>query len=387
MVDLCKKIITALIISAIILSITIPAFSISNIPDTSAKASVLMIAGSNEVLYSKNSDEKLSMASTTKIMTAIIAIENGDLNKTITISDKMTAVEGTSSGLLPGDKIDLLTLLYCMMLQSGNDAANATAFAVSGSIEEFLRMMNDKARKIGMKNTHFCTVSGLDADDHYSTAYDMALLASYAINNDTFREICSTYKKTVCYGNPEYNRTLTNHNKLLKSYDGLIGVKTGFTKKSGRCLVSAAERLGVKLICVTLDDYNDWADHKKLLDYGFDTVKAIPLKINDDIKAKVVGSAQKSINVKMLFEPKIFSSNSDFSYSYTIELQHFLYAPVKKDDIVGRVLFYDKNGNMIYETPLVSSDDAKLLSKDDVKRKYDNGFSFKHIFKWIKGEK
>lgn len=382
-----NKIIAVLIIISVLFSFSVSCFAEIGAPGDSAKASILMIQGSNEVLYSKNSDKKMSMASTTKIMTSILAIESGNLEEEITVTDKMVRVEGTSSGLMAGDKIDLKTLVYCMLLQSGNDAANVTACAVSGSTEKFVELMNKKAAEIGMKNTHFSTPSGLDADDHYSTAYDMALLASYAIKNPIFKEACSTYNKTVSYGNPKYNRTITNHNKLLKSYKGMIGVKTGFTKKSGRCLVTAAERSGVTLICVTLDDWSDWNDHKRLLDYGFSAVKQVPLKFKSDLKIPVVGSKKDKINVKMLFEPKFFSSNGDFNYTYSVETEHFLYAPVKKSDIVGKVVFYDKNNIEIASVPLAASDNADILISKSKSNKEKRKFSIKRIFQIIKGEK
>lgn len=386
-----KKILAVLIIISVLFSFSVSVFASGGAPGDSAKASILMIQGTNEVLYSKNSDKKMSMASTTKIMTAILAIENGNLDEEITVTDEMVRVEGTSAGLLAGDKIDLLTLVYCMLLQSGNDAANVTAYAISGSSKKFVELMNSKAKEIGMKNTHFSTPSGLDADDHYSTAYDMALLASYALKNPVFKEACSTYKKTVSYGNPKYSRTLTNHNKMLKSYEGMIGVKTGFTKKSGRCLVTAAERSGVTLICVTLDDWSDWNDHKNLLDYGFSSLKNTILKLKNDITIPVVGSPDDKINVKMLFEPKFFSSNSDFNYTYSIEVEHFLYAPVKISEIVGKITFFDKNKNEIASVPLIASDNADLLvlnkenNEDETKK--EKKFSLKRIFQILKGEK
>ncbi len=381
-----KKIISLFL--ALILFVSAGTVSYSAPPVTdSAKASILMIKGSNEVIYAKNPDKKLSMASTTKIMTAVLTIENGNLDREITVTDKMVRVEGTSSGLLAGDKIDVKTLLYCMMLQSGNDAANVAAYAVSGSIEKFVALMNKKAREIGMKNTHFATASGLDADDHYSTAYDMAVLTSYAMNIPLFAEISSTYQKTVCYGNPKYNRTITNHNKLLKSYEGMIGVKTGFTKKSGRCLITAAERDGLTLICVTLDDWSDWTDHEKLLDYGFNAVKKTDLKLDLKLKADVVGSKKRSVDVKMKYVPEFFILNKNPEYSSKVEIQHFLYAPVKKGETVGKVLFYSKNGSEISSVPLVSYENADLFVKADNTNKNDRKFSLKRLFDFFKGEK
>lgn len=383
---MCKKAISVFVAAVLIFSFSVNSNSASAASD-SAKASVLIIGGSNEIIYSKNPDKKLSMASTTKIMTAVLVIENCDIDREITVTDEMVRVEGTSSGLLAGDKIDVKTLLYCMMLQSGNDAANVAAYAVSGSVEKFVELMNKKAREIGMKNTSFATPSGLDDEDHYSTAYDMAILTSYALNLPIFVEICSTYKKTVSYGNPKYNRTITNHNKLLQSYEGIIGVKTGFTKKSGRCLVTAAKRNGVTLICVTLDDWNDWDDHTKLLDYGFGAVKKFPLKLDFNLKIDVVGSKKHSVNIKMKYTPYFFTSESKLKYDSRIELQHFLYAPVKKGENAGRVVFYGKNGCEICSVPLLCDDSADFFVKTDNTNKNESKSVFKRISEFFKGER
>ncbi|MBQ4100232.1 MAG: D-alanyl-D-alanine carboxypeptidase, partial [Oscillospiraceae bacterium] len=205
----------------------------------SANSAVLIEMQTGKVLYEKNAHQKLSMASTTKIMTALLTLESQNLDTYFTVNPKVIQVEGTSMGLLEGDQVTLRALAYGMLLASGNDAANSAAVAVGGSIDAFVAMMNERAKLLGMKNTSFKTPSGLDDDGHYSTAYDMALLASAALSNPDFVEICSKETAKIKYGNPPYDRWLKNHNKLLTGYDGTISVKTGFTKKSGRCLVSA----------------------------------------------------------------------------------------------------------------------------------------------------
>lgn len=348
--------------------------------DISASSAVLLVSGSNEVLFEKSAYEKRPMASTTKIMSSIIAIESGRLDEEITVTQEMTAVEGTSMGLLPNDRVSVSELVYGMLLSSGNDAANATAITIAGSKDAFVSMMNDKAKQIGMLSTHFSTPSGLDADDHYSTAYDMALLGSYAIENEQFLEICSSSSAVVDYGNPPYKRRLTNHNKLLKIYDGAIGIKTGFTKKSGRCLVSAAERDGVTLICVTLNDADDWNDHKKLLDYGFDIVKRYD-NYQRDFLIRIVGGKEASANAQLQRAPKIGTLNGRITQKVYIE--HFLYAPVKKNDVVGYSLFYYQNGALADTVPIINKSDIGQ-TKYEKKAK----FSFIHrILRKIKGEK
>lgn len=348
--------------------------------DVSASSAVLLVSGSNEVLFEKSAYEKRPMASTTKIMSSIIAIESGRLDEEITVTQEMTAVEGTSMGLLPNDKVSVSELVYGMMLSSGNDAANATAITIAGSTEAFVSMMNDKAKQIGMLSTHFATPSGLDTDDHYSTAYDMALLGSYAIKNEQFLEICSSSSAVVDYGNPPYKRRLTNHNKLLKIYDGVIGIKTGFTKKSGRCLVSAAERDGITLICVTLNDADDWNDHKKLLDYGFGIVKRYD-NYQRDFLIRIVGGKDASVNAQLQRAPKISSLNGQITQKVYIE--HFLYVPVKKNDVVGYSQFYYQNGALADTVPIIIKSD---IGQNEYEKKAK--FSFIHrILRKIKGEK
>ena len=233
-------------------------------PSVSAKAAVVLCADNGEVLYSKNSEERLSMASTTKIMTALITLEEAQVeNRQVTITQEMVAVEGSSMGLRAGNVVTLDTLAKGMLLSSGNDAANAAALAISGSQEAFAQRMNDKAAQIGMENTNFVTPSGLDAEQHYSTAYDMALLARAVLEREELRRIVGTKTLNVA------GRYLANHNKLLWRYEGCTGLKTGYTDEAGRTLVSSAMRDGQELIAVTLNDPNDWTDHAALFDYGF----------------------------------------------------------------------------------------------------------------------
>lgn len=275
--DYIKKMVVCLI--CFMAMATVICIRISAEPEivTNAKSAVLIDADSGRILYSKNPERRLPMASTTKIMSAILSIESGNLDTPFLVDTDAITVEGSSMGLLEGDTVTKRDLLYGMLLPSGNDAANATSVAVSGNTKAFVELMNKKALEIGMKDTHFVTPSGLDdfTDEHYSTAIDMARLAAYAVKNETFREICST--KTVSLDLGGRNIWLSNTNKLLNSYEGVFGIKTGFTDKAGRCLVTACERDGVTLICVTLGDSTDWIDHEKLFDYGFKTLKRVIL--------------------------------------------------------------------------------------------------------------
>lgn len=307
----------------------------------SASSAVVMVAQTGEILYEKNAHTRRSMASTTKIMTSLIALEQADLKREITVNSNELNVEGTSMGLLPDDKVTFEALVYGMLLQSGNDAANVTAVKLGGTREKFISMMNKRAKELGMKDTNFVTPSGLDAKEHYSTAYDMALLGSAAILNPDFRYICSQKQAVVYYGNPPYRRTLTNHNKLLDFYEGCIGIKTGFTKKSGRCLVSAAERDGVVIVAVTLNAPDDWNDHIKMLDYGFSVVKNSVVETVDlPQEIQVVGGTKQYVNIK-ISEPITadLSKNTEEISTYVL-LDKFLYAPVRKGDKAGKIIYY-----------------------------------------------
>ena len=242
----------------------------------SARSAALYDPSSKTFLYTKNADERLPMASTTKIMTALVAIENASLDQSVAVSDEAIGTEGSSLYLKRGEILSMGDLLRGLMLRSANDAAAAIAYEISGSIEAFAEKMNEKAAIIGAESTHFTNPHGLDDTAHYTTAKDLAIIAAEALGNETFLSIVSTSKYIIKNTDGEA-RLLTNHNKLLSLYDGAIGVKTGFTKKSGRCLVGAAERDGTRLISVTINAPDDWNDHQALLDYGFFKLKSIPL--------------------------------------------------------------------------------------------------------------
>ena len=231
-----------------------------------AASAVLMDAESGRVLYQLDAHHPRLIASTTKLLTALVAVEQAeDLDEVVTVKGEWLGSEGSSIYLKAGEEITLRGLLYGLLLQSGNDAAMSVACHIAGSETNFVAMMNQKAAELGMRDSSFANPSGLNDDDHYSTAYDLALLARACLSNETVAEICATRAVTVGA------RTFINHNKLLSRYEGCVGMKTGFTEKAGRTLVSAATRNGQTLICVTLNDGDDWNDHAKLLDYGFAT--------------------------------------------------------------------------------------------------------------------
>lgn len=237
-------------------------------PSVSAKSAILMDADSGRVLYEKAADERSLVASTTKIMTGLLVCERGNLDEALTVPPQAVGVEGSSMYLKAGERVTVRELMYGMMLRSGNDAATALALHLSGSIPAFAARMNARARQLGLSNTHFENPHGLDSEQNYSTARDLARLACVAMQNEAFCRIVST-KSVYAAG-----RSLTNHNKLLWRYDGAVGVKTGYTKAAGRILVSAARRDGRTLVAVTIADPDDWRDHARLLDYGFSRVAA-----------------------------------------------------------------------------------------------------------------
>ena len=310
---------------------------------TSGLAGCVLETSSGRVLYSKNKDKKLPMASTTKIMTAITAIENcDDLDEKFIISPKAVGIEGTSLYLRKGDVFSTRDLLYALMLISGNDASVAIAEHVGGSTSEFVTMMNDLAKKIGAKNTHFANTHGLDADGHYTTAYDLALITAYALENETFKEIVSTKNIKITNGEGE-NRYLKNKNKLLFRLDGCIGVKTGFTNDAGRCLVSAIERDGVRFVCVVLNCGPMFEESETLLNTCANTYKLYDVtKIYDYKKLLPVYDGRKD-NVKI-------GTNESFIYPLSeweknnLKIEYNLVdhvdAPLKKGSEVGEIKIF-----------------------------------------------
>lgn len=233
-------------------------------PHCSAQSAVLYDCTAKRVLWGRNEDKPSLIASTTKIMTALVILENCKLSEPVQIPEEAVGVEGSSVYLQKGECLTVEELLLGLMLQSGNDAAVALAVHCAGSIPAFAAKMNATAERLEMRQSHFVNPNGLDHPDHYSTALDLAYLTSYALQNPDFARIVSTKQATI-----SGNRCLHNHNKLLWRYDGCIGVKTGYTRAAGRILVSAAERDGRRLVVVTIGDSEDWNDHCRLLDYGF----------------------------------------------------------------------------------------------------------------------
>lgn len=308
---------------------------------TSASAAVLVDVDSGRVLYAHNENAKMRIASTTKIMTALVALEHGDLSQRITVSAEAADTEGSSMYLQTGEELTLETLLYGLMLSSGNDAAVAVAQGVAGGTEPFVRLMNEKAEELGMTGTSFANPNGLDAPDHYSTAADMAVLTRAAMNNATLVRIASTRCATAG------GRTLTNHNRLLENLDGCIGLKTGYTRAAGRTLVSCVQRNGQRLAAVTLQDGNDWADHAALYEYGFSTYPLHrAVTIGETVgTAAVIGGVSASVPLaaaQSFFWPLAEGEELDIRF----DLPGSLSAPLKAGDPAGQAVFTLNGGEV-----------------------------------------
>lgn len=371
-----KKLISAVTV-AVIVAVTALTPSASGL-SLSARSAALLCVESGEFLYCKDADEKLSMASTTKIMTSLLALEYAQPDKEIVVTEEMVSVEGTSMGLVAGDSVSMRELVYGMLLQSGNDAANTVATVIGGNAEGFAKLMNERAEKIGMTDTNFVTASGLDAKEHYSTAHDMALLAAECLRNPEFAAICSQKTAKLTYGNPPYARTLTNHNRLLWSYPDAIGVKTGFTKKSGRCLVSAAKRGGVTLVAVTLKAPDDWSDHKELLDYGFSVCKTELLTCDlSASSAKVCGSDKSAVGLRLSYERQGLSG-----CECILLIKPMMYAPVNEGDIIGRAVFVS-GGKIVADIPVEAAENAAYVQAQEQPVAEKKGF-FTRLYEKIK---
>lgn len=330
----------------------------------SAQAYVLYCVENGEVLLHKNADEKKKPASTTKIMTTLLALEACEKNDPIVEFTEDMIAEGSSMYLKVGDVVHLSDLAKGMMMASGNDAANATAVTVSGDEKSFSKLMNKRAKEIGMSNTNFVTPSGLDDENHYSTALDLAKLMAEAMKNESFCEITKNESMEVCFLTPQKKVTYQNHNRLLKLYEYCIGGKTGYTKSAGRCLVSVSRKDGVTLVAVTLDAPSDWNDHIAMYDYGFEMLSSVD---TDDTKeeffADVVGADKDKVFLYCKdFQKAVVRKEDIKKVKRTVFIPSFLYAPLKVDDYVGEVV-YTIDDKVIAQNPLYVRDDVYRVKK------------------------
>ncbi|MEG2073344.1 MAG: D-alanyl-D-alanine carboxypeptidase family protein [Angelakisella sp.] len=337
-----------------------------------ASAAVVMEAESGRVLFAQNGGKRLPMASTTKILTALLALEAGDLDSPFAVDSDAVTVEGSSMGLQRGDTATLRALAGGMLSASGNDGANAAAVRISGSIPAFAEEMNRRAAAIGMKDSHFVTPSGLSAKEHYSTAYDMALLGAEALKNPIFAEMCAAKRLTLTFGNPPYARTLYNHNRLLSLYPPAIGIKTGFTREAGRCLVSAAQRDGVTLIAVTLRCGDDWNVHRALYERYFPMVRRVDIPPPHDLRLPVTGGASPWVLALPASNFSAIAVGGEVKeVRNEIFAPYFHYAPIKKGDILGKIVYYIDN-EILGECSLTAAEDIPVLPPKDMKKNKEN---------------
>ena len=284
---------------------------------------------SGTVLYEKHPDDRMLIASTTKIMTAAVVLEHCRLSERVEVNASHAAVEGSSMYLRPGGEYTVEDLLYGLLLSSGNDAAAALADHCAGSMEGFAALMNEKAAALGLENTHFANSHGLDAPDNYSSARDLARITAKAMENQDFCRIFATSDKTV------RGITYVNHNKLLRTCDGCIGGKTGYTQAAGRILVSCVEREGLRLICVTISDPDDWTDHAMLYDEAFSAWRFIPLPEGGWRTLETVSGAAERVRL-VCSKPGILV-RAESEVHLRVRLPRFVFAPVLIGDKAGSV--------------------------------------------------
>lgn len=333
-------------------------------PRIDATAAAVVDVETGQVLYDKNMHIKRYPASLTKVLTAIIAIEEGNLKDKVVVSRRAAYQEGSSIWLSEGEKINLEELLYGILLASGNDAAVAVAEHISGSIEEFARLMNEKAVDMGALNSHFNNPSGLPSPEHYSTAYDLAVIMRYTIKNEAFARICSTKHKTISWAGKDWGRGLRNHNKLLWTYSDITGGKTGYTRAAGRCLMATAMRNGREVVAVVLNSSNDWLEIRQLLDYGLDNYKKIRVVNKGDIVHKVFWEGSREGELKILAEGSIdllIPSGQSVKFKKMMILKPELELPIKKGDQVGEMKIY-KEEEMVGITGLLAFNDLNYNS-------------------------
>lgn len=333
----------------------------SNEPELNSRIAVAYDRKSGNVIWGKGENKRSAMASTTKIMTAIILIENSDLNQTVTISGKSAGTGGSRLGLKKNDKITLKDLLYGLMLKSGNDSAVAIAETVGGSVEGFADMMNAKAKELGLENTHFVTPHGLDNPEHYTTAYELAKLADYALNNETFAKVVNTKNYTVSING--YPKNITNTNELLGYVEGVNGVKTGFTNNAGRCLVTSVNRNGFEIITVVLQaDTKKFrsSDSLKLINYVYENYELLNLKdiIDDKFEEwRKINEGRININKSINNNIDLYISELDNNIipvrkidkdkiDIEVNCLYYFEAPVYKNSVIGN-LKVNLNGETI----------------------------------------
>lgn len=356
-----KGVILLLLLSSLIaLAVAAAVLPYDFAAEAQSSSECVMEVYSHRVLGGSNIDMRLPMASTTKTMTALLACESGKLDETVVIPKVAEGVEGSSIYLRAGEKLKLRDLVYGLMLRSGNDSAVAIACFLGGSVDIFATMMNDRAEKMGLKNTNFVNPHGLHDDNHYTSAYDLAVIASEGMKNDEFKKIVSS-KKYTC-GEGENVRYFTNKNKLLWSYEGCNGLKTGFTKKAGRCLVSASERDGMQVVAVVLNVPDMFGRCAALMDNAHKDYRCVTLYNKGDIIGEVpviMGDAAAAV---ALSENIAVPIKEGETFATEIALPEFIGKSMKKGDEIGKIQI-SVGEELIFFRSLVTIDDVNVLEK------------------------
>lgn len=346
---------TILLIFLLLPRLFLQAAAIDVPPGVSAEAMILVHAKSGRVLLEKNADDRHLIASTTKLMTALAAVKEGDLDEVIEIRPEWTRVEGSSMYLKTGETYLLRELLTGLLLASGNDAALAIAESLDGSVNAFAGRMNAIASGFGMDHTHFSNPHGLDAEDHFSTARDLAILMGHVMEEPVLREILAMGSCRI------HGREYRNHNKLLASCPGTLGGKTGYTMAAGRCLVSCCERAGMELICVTLSDKDDWADHSSLYDWAFGCFRAYFPSEADFPHVPLISGDLSSAAVTVR-QPGELCAGVHESAKTTFFLPDFTFAPVRHGEQAG-IMTIRIGSSLEYSFPLYWKEDISILSQ------------------------
>jgi len=328
-------------------------------PQTNGKAVILMDATSGRVLYERNSHQQLPPASLTKIMTALLVVENGDLNQNVVISEFAAATPESTVYLEPGETLTRMELLYAAMLPSANDACNALAESIAGNEANFVKLMNKRVRELGLKNTQFKNAHGLHAEGHYSSAYDLALLSKKGLSNPLFAQVTQTQRKVIPWEGKDEDRLLLNQNRLLYRYEGAIGVKTGYTRQAGNCVVGAARRGDMVLIAVSMNSPTVYEDLENMLNYGFNNYKMITLGKAGDIsgEVKVLKGNSGKVRAKLSNDLSIAATEDEIPHlAYSFTLKPSIEAPVKKGEVLGKCRLY-LQGKQIGNVDMIAAEE------------------------------
>lgn len=345
------------------------------LPEISARSYLLADAKTGEVLFSYNEKQRMPIASTTKVLTCLVALENTKLDDLVTVTADSCGIEGSSMYLYEGEQLTVRDLLYGLMLESANDAAVCIAKHVSGSVDEFSKLMNQKVQQLGLVDSHFNNPHGLEDPQHYSTAYDMSRIWCEAMKNSDFREIVSTDTYRIDLDDEKGYRFLSNHNKLLKTFSACIGGKTGYTKTAGRCLISGAESNGAELVMVTLNAPNDWQDHETLMEYALSLYTTVEIAGTSSISYNlpVVGGKEKSVTLKNNDALSV-AVRDVTKLSARIEAPRFVYAPLKDLSVPVAKVVYSVDGKDIASLVLYPEKTVDIAKKESFFKRILNIF-------------